>query len=90
MNPKNWATYTSRITAAQRISDKRVTEVKSVYFSETNTMRKSWWKLQELEKKAFISIVTCDEPLSYFDEFVKDWNAEGGKTITQEVRNTNE
>ena len=53
-------------------------------------MRKSWWKLQELEKKAFISIVTCDEPLSYFDEFVKDWNAEGGKTITQEVRNTNE
>ena len=90
VNPKNWATYTSRITAAQRISDKRVTEVKSVYFSETNTMRKSWWKLQELEKKAFISIVTGDEPLSYFDEFVKDWNAEGGKTITQEVRNTNE
>lgn len=90
VNPKNWAVYTSRIVAAHRISDERVREVKSVYFSETKTMRNSWWQLNELEKKAFISIVTGDEPLSYFDEFVREWMSEGGNNITQEVRKANE
>ncbi len=53
-------------------------------------MRNSWWQLNELEKKAFISIVTGDEPLSYFDEFVREWMSEGGNNITQEVRKANE
>ncbi|MGN0240452.1 MAG: peripheral protein, partial [Candidatus Weimeria sp.] len=89
-DPKDWAVYTSRITAAHKISDERVKEVKSVYFSETKTMRSNWWQLTELEKKAFISIVTGDKPLSYFDEFVREWMSEGGNNITQEVRKANE
>lgn len=87
---KNWAAYTSRIVASHKISDKRIKEVPSAYFSDTDTMKTSWWKLTELEQKTFISIVTGDEPLSAFDDFVKEWMNEGGSKITLEVRQTNE
>lgn len=86
---KNWAAYTSRIIACHKISDDRIKEVESVYFSETDTMKKNWWKLNDLEKKTFISIVTGDEPLAAFDVFVRDWNSQGGEQITEEVRKIN-
>ncbi|MDD6550648.1 MAG: extracellular solute-binding protein [Lachnospiraceae bacterium] len=90
ISTENWAAYTSRIVASHKISDKRIKEVPSVYFSDTDTMKTSWWKLTDLEKKTFISIVTGDEPLSAFDDFVKTWYQDGGGKITLEVRQTNE
>jgi putative aldouronate transport system substrate-binding protein len=48
-------------------------------------MKTNWWKLQELERQAYLSIVTGDKPLSYFDTFVKTWKKEGGEQITREV-----
>ena len=40
---------------------------------------------EELEKKAYLEIVTRQKPLSYFDEFVKEWNRQGGEKIRGEV-----
>ena len=40
---------------------------------------------EELEKKAYLEIVTGQKPLSYFDEFVKEWNRQGGEKIRGEV-----
>lgn len=86
---KDWAAYTSRITASHKISDKRIREVPAVYFTETDTMKKNWYRLNQLEQKTLISIVTGDEPLSAFDDFVDSWMKNGGKKITQEVRQKN-
>jgi len=41
--------------------------------------------LDKLENIAFISMITGEKPLSYFDEFVKQWKAQGGDTIAKEV-----
>ena len=49
------------------------------------SMKSNWWRLEELEKKAYLEIVTGQKPLSYFDEFVKDWNRQGGEKIRGEV-----
>ena len=42
-------------------------------------------KIEELEKKVYLEIVTGQKPLSYFDEFVKEWNRQGGEKIRGEV-----
>jgi putative aldouronate transport system substrate-binding protein len=41
--------------------------------------------LDKLRDTAIVSIITGDEPISYFDEFVKRWYNEGGQEITDEV-----
>lgn len=86
VKPEDWATYTSRIIACHKISDGQTKEVQCRYFSDTATMKKEWYKLHELEQKTYISIITGDEPLSAFDDFVKEWKIEGGSKITREVK----
>jgi len=83
---EDWAVYTSRITACSLMDNAKKNKVESVFYGETPSMRDNWWKLQEMEKKAFLAIVTGDKPLSYFDTFVKEWYDKGGKDITKEVR----
>ena len=41
--------------------------------------------MQQLEKDSFIQIIMGVKPVSYFDTFVKEWNEQGGQTITSEV-----
>ncbi|SDW28019.1 carbohydrate ABC transporter substrate-binding protein, CUT1 family [Lachnospiraceae bacterium KHCPX20] len=84
-SPVEWAAYTSRITACRAISGDHIIEIPSYFYGETKTMKTNWWKLQELERQAYLSIVTGDKPLSYFDTFVKTWKKEGGEQITREV-----
>ena len=52
---------------------------------QTVTMRKKWYKLQLIEKKAYTDIIYGVAPLSAFDDFVETWYAEGGEEITKEV-----
>ena len=37
------------------------------------------------EKEAYLKIISGEEDISYFDTFVKEWNEQGGQTITSEV-----
>jgi putative aldouronate transport system substrate-binding protein len=41
--------------------------------------------LQKLTLEAYVRIITGDKPVSYFDEFVKAFNTNGGTAITNEV-----
>lgn len=84
---EEWSAYVSRITACGLIANSDINKVESVFFGETSSMKQEWWKLQDLEKKAYLKIVTGEKPLSYFDDFVKEWSEEGGEKITEEVRN---
>ena len=82
---EDWAAYASRMTACSVLRKGQTRQVKSLFFGETKTMKSDWWRLEELEKKAYLEIVTGQKPLSYFDEFVKEWNRQGGEKIRGEV-----
>lgn len=82
---EDWAAYASRMTACSVLRKGQTRQVKSLFFGETKTMKSNWWRLEELEKKAYLEIVTGQKPLSYFDEFVREWNRQGGEKIRGEV-----
>ena len=42
--------------------------------------------LLKLEQQTFIQIICGEKPVGYFDTFVKEWYAAGGKEITQKAR----
>ncbi len=82
---QEWAAYESRIEACSLLDSKNIIEVESLYFGETQTMRSVWWKLQELERQAYLKIVCGEEDISYFDTFVEQWLSMGGAQIIEEV-----
>jgi len=42
-------------------------------------------RLDKMELETLMTIVTGQAPLSRFEQFVKDWKAQGGDKITEEV-----
>lgn len=82
---EDWAAYTSRVTACAILTEGKIRAVQTLHFGDTPTMKKSWWKLEKLEKQVYLEIVTGQKPLSYFDEFVEKWYEEGGRDIMKEV-----
>ncbi|GHU02452.1 hypothetical protein FACS1894147_04360 [Spirochaetia bacterium] len=55
------------------------------YPSVTPTQEQRWANLTDMEILAYTRIIMGQEPLSYFDTFVREWNAQGGSRITDEV-----
>ncbi|OUS78098.1 hypothetical protein B1748_04860 [Paenibacillus sp. MY03] len=55
------------------------------FYGSTPTMEKRWVNLRKLELDAFLQIIIGNQPVDYFDEFVKKWMDQGGKMITDEV-----
>ncbi len=63
-----------------------ILNIKQVFYPPTtDTMELKWSSLKTLETQSFLKIVMGNEPLDYFDKFVTDWNAQGGKDIAREV-----
>ncbi|MDG0814566.1 extracellular solute-binding protein [Cohnella rhizosphaerae] len=46
---------------------------------------KYWPDLIKLKTEAYVKIIMGQEPLSYFDAFVKEWNAKGGSQLEEEA-----
>jgi putative aldouronate transport system substrate-binding protein len=51
----------------------------------TKTMQSSWAQLLTMEKETYTKIIYGKEPVSAYDDFVKQWNERGGTQITEEV-----
>lgn len=68
------------------VAEKNIERVYSEFYSKTKTMERKWVNLTKLEETAFMQIVLGNKPLDYFDEFVAEWNKQGGSQITEEVR----
>lgn len=83
---EQWAAYTSRMSACSLISKKSVVEVKAMFFDDTETMEKLWWRLKELESETYLQIITGKLNIDAFDDFMKEWKQNGGETITEEIR----
>jgi len=68
---------------AQRDAGNIVYDCLGAYVTET--MTEVWASLQDKELQVFTGIITGDLPITAFDEFVAEWNSNGGEIITEEA-----
>ncbi|HIU76413.1 MAG TPA: extracellular solute-binding protein [Candidatus Pelethocola excrementipullorum] len=79
-----WAAYASRITAVGLLVDSGFESNIPLSLGEVDGEVSS--NLLKLEKQAFLQIVSGEKPVAYFDTFVSEWYSQGGKELTQKVR----
>lgn len=80
-----WAAYMSRITAIDVLKNKKIIYVNKGYTQEYDRLQSE--KLTDLEQKTFLKIITGEEPITYFDWFVKEWYKNGGTELTEMANN---
>lgn len=61
-------------------------KVFSKTYAMTPTMESKWSNLQKLEDEVMLKIITGKSDISAFDQFVSDWNAQGGADVLKEVQ----
>ena len=61
-------------------------DVPDVFMGDTESMGDLWPAMDALEDQTFVQIISNEKPLSYFDDFVKQWKKAGGDIITKEVQ----
>lgn len=79
-----WAAYASRITGVGRLVDAGVESALPLSLGDTDGEVPA--ELLKLEKQVFLQIVYGEKPVAYFDAFVDQWYREGGRILTQKVR----
>ncbi|WP_420832295.1 extracellular solute-binding protein [Paenibacillus humicola] len=80
-----WNRMYSLLVGDAPIVDQPMNKVPSLIYSQTKTMESRWANLQKMEDETFLKIILGAAPLDDFDKFVKDWKAQGGERITDEV-----
>lgn len=77
--------YSALVGTAPQV-DTEVKGVRSLIYSQTETMEDRWVNLKKLEDETFLKIIMGTEPLDSFDQFVENWKSQGGERITEEVQ----
>lgn len=89
-NPKadiwNWQEAFIRIDGQRAASYEKNLVQPVLFYGKTETMNTKWANLEKLETETMVKIITGDEPVDYFDEFVDTWLSMGGEDITNEVQ----
>lgn len=85
-----WSKYHSRLKGVELIQtltqNNQFQWLTPVFPETTPTMETNWANLEKLEEETFIKIVTgVIDVESGFEQFVTDWNAQGGVQISQEI-----
>lgn len=81
---EDWAAYKSRISAVGLLVEGDYEPPIRQYLDDLDGEVPQ--SLQTLEKNAFIQIIMGEQPLDYFDEFVKEWYQQGGEELTKRIR----
>jgi putative aldouronate transport system substrate-binding protein len=86
-----WASYNSRIiglgASIGALQENGNSDWMSPLYPPTlPTMEQKKAALDTLELKAYMKIVTGEEPIEYFNQFVEDWNSYGGAEIIDELQ----
>ncbi|KRG13217.1 ABC transporter substrate-binding protein [Virgibacillus soli] len=84
-NLGQWTRAYSALVGTAPLVDTEIKGVKSLIYSQTETMENRWVNLKKLEDEVFLKIIMGTEPLDAFDQFVKNWEKQGGEQITEEV-----
>lgn len=59
--------------------------IQSMLFTALESEGKYRAELDKLQDEAYITIITGDKPISYFDEFVEKWQNAGGAQLEEEA-----
>ncbi|SFL43880.1 putative aldouronate transport system substrate-binding protein [Gracilibacillus orientalis] len=84
-NLGQWTRAYSALVGTAPLVDNEINGVMSLIYSQTETMEDRWVNLKKLEDETFLKIIMGTEPLDSFDQFVENWNSQGGDQITEEV-----
>ena len=63
-----------------------VNVVYSLTYAPTPLVNSKWSNLQTMESEVFLKIILGTAPIDSFDQFVKDWKAQGGDAVTAEIQ----
>jgi multiple sugar transport system substrate-binding protein/putative aldouronate transport system substrate-binding protein len=63
-----------------------VNVVFSLTYATTPLITSKWVNLKTMEDSTFLKIILGTASIDTFDQFVKDWKAQGGDDITAEVQ----
>ena len=85
-----WSKYHSRLKGVELIQtlteNDQFSWLTPIFPQTTPTMKTNLANLEKLEEETFIKIVTGDIDVeSGFEQFVKDWNKQGGEQIISEI-----
>lgn len=80
---EDWAAYKSRISAVGLLVDGGYVPPKRRYLTKGD--REIPQALKILERNAFIQIIMGEQDIGYFDTFVEEWYAQGGKELTDAI-----
>ena len=64
---------------------KNIVQVDPVFFGRTESMEQKWANLEKQENEMYLKIITGEQKIDYFDQFVETWKTTGGDDITKEV-----
>ncbi len=82
----NWIDYHGRYIASNLMDTPEVNIVYPAYSFVTESMADLKPNLDTLEQTTFLKIVVGELPVDAFDQFVKDWYAQGGQKMLDEVK----
>lgn len=80
-----WVRAYALLVGGAPLVDNEINGIFSATYTQTQTMQTKWSKLQRLEDETFLKIILGGAPLDTFDQFVEEWNRQGGEQITREV-----
>jgi putative aldouronate transport system substrate-binding protein len=84
-NVSDWAAPHAYLYGGKIITRKMDKEVYNQFTSMTPTMERKWDTLCKFENETFYKIVLGEISVDSFDDFVKDWYDQGGRTIIDEI-----
>lgn len=84
-DPLAWGDVESRFPGSEAAFDPANNIIDVKFFGQTESMSTTWANLKKLEDEMLVKIISGEEPVSYFDTFVKQWNEMGGEQVTKEV-----
>lgn len=73
------------INGVEPIVEQAYESIDNLYFGQTDTMKRRWSRLLEQENRVYAQIILGQKPIEAFDEFVMQWEADGGSAIQKEV-----
>ena len=86
--PTTWVSYVSRVLAGPQTRTPADNPLQAAYHYRTDSMVEMWDRLLLLERDMYRQILTGEQPIDYFDEFVTQWYESGGRVINEEINST--
>ncbi|KGP77633.1 sugar ABC transporter substrate-binding protein [Paenibacillus sp. MAEPY2] len=75
----------SLLVGGRNFFDPNIHKVRSLTYKRTPAVERLWGKLSKLEHDTFLKIILGAAPMDSFDQFVEEWEEQGGDQVTAEV-----